>query len=207
MTTAPIAHPSRDRAAVIKTAQQVAADTWAAWAVPTATKVPVAFKGGLTEAEAKAYANELWGRSWTATPSVVETAERIVREAAAPTYRNAERAASYGVHETNPLPDGGHDWSQFEEGTWSLRQLQDDGGKVCRLRLLTEAGYPYLDISYVHGVLPNGRMVHVQPVRSSLVKAKGSVPSRRDLVQWAKEERVYARGIGLLDEGNWSILH
>jgi hypothetical protein len=112
----------------------------------------------------------------------------------------ADRAARYGVSETNPLT---YDHASMLDAEWlSLYELQARKGKVTRLRLLTERGYPYYDISYCHGVLPDGTLVHVQmnELRLSRRSLKGS------LIALAKEQGVFAKSLGLLDEGNWSIL-
>lgn len=125
------------------------------------------------------------------------------------TYHNAMRAASYGVQESNPLSDAGHNWENFEEDAITLAELQARGGRISRLRFLTEAGYPYMDVSYVQGVLPNGRNVsiNIQGDCSRIRKGRGSEPYISDLITWAKDEGVYGKGIGMLDPGVWSILH
>jgi hypothetical protein len=123
-------------------------------------------------------------------------------------FHTADRLArDYGVQETNSLPDGGHDWANFEDEPMTLGELQDAGGKVSRLRMLTDPGCPFLDVSYVQGVLPNGRNVTIHGLQvMSLRKGKGSVPYARDIIEWAKAEGVYAKGLGMLDQGVWSIL-
>lgn len=109
----------------------------------------------------------------------------------------------YGVDETNPLADGGTYHENVDrERTYSLAALAQAGGKITRLRLLTEPGYPYYDVSYVHGTLPDGRVVPVQATTANLRKSR----LKADLIEWAKEEGVYAKGVGLLDEGNWSTV-
>ena len=125
------------------------------------------------------------------------------------TYANADRIAStYGVRESNPLGDEGHNWDNFEQDAITLAELQRRGGRVCRLRMLTEPGTPFLDISYVHGVLPNGRNVHINVQDSPMLrKGRGSKPYMSDMIEWAKREGVYGKRIGMLDEGVWSILH
>ena len=62
--------------------------------------------------------------------------------------------------ETNGLT-GPVDFDGFDKTIWTARQLSESGGKFTRIRLLTERGYPYMDVSYVWGVLPNGTPVHV----------------------------------------------
>lgn len=127
----------------------------------------------------------------------------------APAYSNSQRIADlYGVHEENGLvdPDAYHKSRENSE-FMGLAGLAAKGGKVTRLRLLTEKGpgYRIWDVSYCHGELPDGTPVHVyggplcMPGNRSMVK--------RELVQWAKSEGVYAKGLGLLDEANWSVLY
>jgi hypothetical protein len=187
-------HLSQDRVMAVHIGSE--GNGWKVWSLRVGSgNGPVAMRSFETETGARAYANDLW-----------KLGALAASDTAPVTYHNAMRAASYGVQETNPLPDGGHDFANFEEDGMSLSQLAAAGGRVTRLRLLTENGYPYMDISYCHGTLPNGRNVHIDGAPSSLRKAKGSVPVLRDLVEWAKEEGVHGKRIGLLDEGNWSIL-
>jgi hypothetical protein len=69
-----------------------------------------------------------------------------------------------------------------------------------RLRLLTDPGYPYLDVSYCHGRLPSGQPVRVQvPFRDLPRKWKWA------LVEHAKRDGIHAKSMGLLD--NVSILY
>jgi len=114
---------------------------------------------------------------------------------------------AYGVRETNPLGPEGHNFDNFERDAMTLAELQARGGRVSRLRFLTEPGYPYVDISYVHGVLPNGRNVHINVTDSPrLRKGRGSEPFMADMIEWAKGEGVFGKKIGMLDRGVWSIL-
>ena len=70
-----------------------------------------------------------------------------------------------------------------------------------RVRWLTEGNRA--DISYVHATLPNGRIVPVQPDLDNLIPLWAR---KRALVMWAQREGVFGRGIGLLNESNWSTL-
>lgn len=69
-------------------------------------------------------------------------------------------AVRYGVNETNPLI-APTDYSQFAEDWYTVSRLVEEGGRFSRIRLLTERGYPYMDISYIHGVLSSGQPVHI----------------------------------------------
>ena len=117
-----------------------------------------------------------------------------------PTIEDAvARNIAYGVDETNPLGDS-HAYYNREWEHMTLDSLRDAGGKVTRVRWLTER--QYADLSYVHGVLPDGR-----PVRLDGTPVGGLTRDRMGiLIEWAKEQGVFAKGIGLLDQGNWSTL-
>jgi hypothetical protein len=113
----------------------------------------------------------------------------------------------HGAPETNGLVNGAayHDAVDYSR-YYSLAEVAEAGGKISRVRLLTESvpGVGRLaDVSYIHATLPDGRTVNVQngldnltPMR--LVKAK--------MIDWAKREGVFAKGLGLLDSGNWSTV-
>lgn len=74
---------------------------------------------------------------------------------------------------------------------WKDRRLK----KVTRLRLLSDPGFPVWDVSYCHGVLQNGEPVEVVLPFSQLPKRKVS----RTIVNYAKRDGVYAKGLGVLD--------
>lgn len=113
----------------------------------------------------------------------------------------------YGARETNGLVNGTEYHQQVDYGNrMTLKQVQDAGGKITRLRVLEDyvpmAGR-FCDISYCHATLPDGTVVDVQ------VGVGGMVPKQKFmgvLIDWAKSEGVFAKGIGLLDKGNWSTL-
>ena len=84
----------------------------------------------------------------------------------------------------------------------TLRQLADARGHITRLRILSDRGSRYADISYCHGELPDGTPVRVYNVPSGLNYYR----LKNGLLEWAKGEGVFAKGVGLLDEGNWSVL-
>ena len=115
--------------------------------------------------------------------------------------RSMDLAVRYGVNETNPL------WaseSTHENVDFSIRCTLGDPRleRITRLRLLTEPGYPYFDISYVYGVLKDGTHVRIDGAPMHL----GRKTIKRDLIEWAKGEGAYAKGLGLLDDSCWSIL-
>lgn len=109
--------------------------------------------------------------------------------------------------ETNPLLDAPafHDAVDYSR-TYSLREISDNKGRIIRLRLLSDympgRGTVY-DVSYVIAKLPGGRLVPVQCLMDNLIPR---YRLKNKIIAWAKEEHVYALGLGLLDESNWSIL-
>lgn len=114
----------------------------------------------------------------------------------------------YGAVETNGLLDGGeyHDSVDYSR-QYSLSEVAEAGGKVTRLRILTDV-WPgrgrIADISYIHATLGDGRTVPVQ------IGVDNCTPLRElkgELIAWAKREHVFAKNLGLLDEGNWSTLY
>jgi hypothetical protein len=115
--------------------------------------------------------------------------------------RSMDLAVRYGVNETNPIwaSESTHENVDFEEYvTLSDPRL----ARITRVRLLTEPGYPYYDISYIYGVLKDGRHIRLADAPMHLSRRA----PKADLIAWAKAEKVFAKGLGLLDEGNWSIL-
>jgi len=114
----------------------------------------------------------------------------------------------YGAVSTNDLVNGAayHEEVDYAD-VHSLKAVADAKGKIVRVRLLTEvipgAGR-FCDVSYIHAQLPDGRIV---PVQNHL---NGMMPMRTvkgQMIDWAKSEGVFAKGLGLLDEGNWSICY
>lgn len=83
----------------------------------------------------------------------------------------------------------------------SLKALADAGGTVTRVRWLKEGGR--MDLSYVHGTLPDGTRVHVQDAPALYLRPQWTL--KRDLIAWAQEAGVYAKGLGLIDQANWSV--
>lgn len=105
------------------------------------------------------------------------------------------------AHETNGLTNPDEYYAEQPE-FMTLHELVASGGKVTRVRWLAEAGRA--DLSYVHGHLPDGTRVSITHTPAAFL-----VPLRQRkgvLIDWAKSERVFAKGCGLLDEANWSTL-
>jgi hypothetical protein len=115
--------------------------------------------------------------------------------------RSMDLAVRYGVNETNPLwtSEATHENVDYNEYvTLGDPRLK----RIVRLRLLTEPGYPYMDISYCYGQLKDGRFVRLSGAPMNISRRK----PKADLIAWAREEGVNAKALGLLDDNNWSIL-
>lgn len=113
----------------------------------------------------------------------------------------------YGARETNGLVNGHAYHAEVDYSrTYSLREVSDLGGKITRVRILTEyvPGVGSLaDISYIHASLPDGKIVPVQNEINNLTPLRNM---RKEMIEWAKREHVFAKALGLLDNGNWSVL-
>ena len=125
--------------------------------------------------------------------------------------------------------------AEYHEGvsneTMTLLEIQKAGGRISRIRLLGSAGYR--DISYIHATLPGGTRGcsghqaidggpssmcsecndktrgRVVQVNLSHCPSTNLIPANRvkgTFIEWAKAEGVYAKGLGLLDDSNFSIL-
>lgn len=83
---------------------------------------------------------------------------------------------------------------------YTLAELKAAGGTICRVRIFRECGM--MDLSSAHGRV-NGEMVQIAQLPHIFCPRS---QFKAQLINWAKEEGVFAKGIGLLDEGNWSVL-
>lgn len=113
----------------------------------------------------------------------------------------------YGAVEVNGLVDGDAYHSEVDyTQTYSLAEIAEAKGHICRVRILTENtfGGRLCDISYIHAQLPAGKIVPVQNHIDNLTPLR---ELKGRMINWAKAEGVYAKGLGLIDEGNWSILY
>lgn len=77
----------------------------------------------------------------------------------------------YGTIEKNGLVNGVayHD-AHNENHAGTVYWNDPDLLKITRLRLLSDPGFPFWDVSYVHGVLKNGQNVEVELPFSQLPK-------------------------------------
>ena len=103
-----------------------------------------------------------------------------------------DRTLTGGAHEANGLVNGPA-YHTARAGAETV-DWTTPGLKVTRLRLVSDPGFPFWDVSYCHGVL-NGKDVDVQLPFGQLPKRGLS----RAIVEAAKADGVYARGLGILD--------
>lgn len=119
---------------------------------------------------------------------------------------NTYATAYSNANETNGLLDGAAYHKEVDyANAMTLAEVSARGGKITRLRIL--GGGPadgfMADISYIHATLPDGTIVPLHqdyPMCFPIRKVKS------ELIAWAKEHKVFAKGLGLLDESNWSRL-
>lgn len=114
-------------------------------------------------------------------------------------------ARDYGVNEDNPIDCAAYDHTAVDYSDYV--PLTDPRlASVDRLRLLTEPGYPYYDISYVWGTLRDGRHVRINTDRMHLERARPGKSLKAIIVEWAKEEGFNAKRLGMLTDSVVSIL-
>lgn len=106
------------------------------------------------------------------------------------------------ANETNGLEDG-HSYHAAVDykRDLSLKEIAEAGGKISRVRIFIEGRMA--DLSYMHATLADGTIVSVN---TAYLRLSNSFTIKRDLIEWAKSQGVFAKGLGLLDEGNWSVL-
>lgn len=119
----------------------------------------------------------------------------------------APAAERYNLDESNYLTDPEQYHTAMREAEdITLAELAARGGRITRVRILAGRwGATWkADISYIHGVV-GGQPVHVTgyPATDDLYGPRGI---KADLITWAREQGVFAKGLGLLDESNWSVL-
>lgn len=90
----------------------------------------------------------------------------------------------------------------------TLSELAAAGGKIVRVRWI---GGDYIpgrgkcyDLSYVQGELRDGTRVSINHLPAAFLIPRRALKGA--MIEWAKDWGVYAKGLGLLEDGNWSIL-
>lgn len=108
-----------------------------------------------------------------------------------PNYATVDRM-KYGAYEINGLEDP---QSVIDSLTGTVYWTDPQLDRVFRLRLLTDPGFPFYDVSYCYGTLKDGRNVRVSLPFHQLRKKAW----KADIIEHAKREGVYAKRLGLLD--------
>ena len=107
------------------------------------------------------------------------------------------RYASYGVSEESPLWMTGINHSEVVQDTYLLSDARIV--RIERLRLLSDFGLNWWDISYCYGRHIDGSLVRVDLGVDRIGKIGRGV-NRGDLIKIAKANGRYAKGIGLLEQ-------
>ena len=76
--------------------------------------------------------------------------------------------------------------------------------RITRLRLVSDQGCPFWDVSYCWGVLQDGTACRVQLPFGQLPRGRGKV--REAILAHARREGVYAKRTGIFDDGVLSLL-
>jgi hypothetical protein len=123
---------------------------------------------------------------------------------------NGERiAAEYGVVETSNIAEFTSDWHGYLETLADNgRQFElDEIAKLTRVRFVTDRGFPYLDLSYAMGELPDGRhcRVRIDSARGGI--SFGRKTYRSEIAAECKRLGVNANKLGVWDSGTYSILY
>lgn len=98
---------------------------------------------------------------------------------------------NHGVSEINPIPsknyhDGFRD-APFVDWT-------TPGLKITRLRMVSDPGFPFWDITYCHGRLNNENVIVNLPF-SELPKRN----REQTILKHARRDKVFAKGLGIFD--------
>lgn len=68
--------------------------------------------------------------------------------------------------------------------------------RIIRLRLVSDRGFPWWDVSYCYGEMKDGTTVRVSLPFDQLPKNK---PVNASILEHAKRDKVYAKGLGIFD--------
>jgi hypothetical protein len=110
--------------------------------------------------------------------------------------------ASGLVNETNSISEAMHAFRESIDYSAGAVPLESpDLVKVVRLRLLTEPGYPYVDVSYCYGILRDGTHVRVQMPSMAMPRRW-----REWLVTWGREHHVFVKRLGCFDPDVVSVM-
>lgn len=98
--------------------------------------------------------------------------------------------------ETNPLT-AEHERIREEIDHQDPVDLCDPAlARIVRLRLISDPGFPYWDVSYCYGRLTDGTYVRVNLPWFQFRKGR---PLKMQLVEMCREAHVFGKGLGILD--------
>lgn len=115
-------------------------------------------------------------------------------------YATADR---YGVQFEGTLVGTEYHAGVDYTNQMTLKEVSAAKGKITRVRLLQEG--IWCDISYIHATLPDGHIVNVTLTGPSHGIKRFEL--KGEFIAWAKDQGVFAKGIDLLNESVWSVLH
>ncbi len=101
----------------------------------------------------------------------------------------------YGAIESNGLVNAQAEVNKvdYSQNVW----LNDPQlARIIRIRLISDPGFPFWDMSYAWGEMKDGSRVRVNFPKSQF----GKRTLKAELIAMAKHERVYAKGLGMLDD-------
>lgn len=114
---------------------------------------------------------------------------------------SAQTMAAGQAMDSNPLTDPDA-YYKDQMVAASLKEIATSGGRITRVRWLGEGRIA--DLSYVHGVLGDGTKVFVSDLPGAMLVRRWEM--KKVMVEWAKSVGVYGKGVGLLDDGVWSVM-
>lgn len=102
---------------------------------------------------------------------------------------NEELLKNYGTLEVNPVPEGYHeqerdwmDWKDLKPG---------DHIELERMRLVTDPGYPFYDVSYVDMIV-NGQKYHIENFPLSRLSRR---EYKKELYKLAKDKGIFIKDL------------
>jgi len=101
----------------------------------------------------------------------------------------------YGVLYENALEDVGLTVDFLGQDDPDVYWDDPELAKVVRLRLLSDPGFPYWDLSYCWGILRDGTHCRVVLPFHQL----GKRGWKAELIEYAKRDGVFAKGLGFFD--------
>lgn len=119
----------------------------------------------------------------------------------------ADARAYYGVRESNPIETASYTHESVDYSDRDVELSDPRLVRIDRIRLLTEPGYPYYDVSYVYGTMDDGRHVRVDLGTHRIPRARPGRSLNGSLIELAREAGRFAKGLGMLDYGVVSLLN